>query len=219
MSISSDEAMHWLWSKHPALAYPEHPPLVAYLIYLGTAIFGDNELGVRFFFVLGIFFLGLIIWELSREKGEKGALFSLFLFHLLPITQLGVLAKTDLPFIVFYFLAFYALRKNNFYLLAFSLGGAILSKLLGGFLLFSILLYFFLQRIAFWKRKDFIPSLLLFLLLISPVVIWNITHDFFEIKMRFGHQVAQSFTLRYFPELFLSQFLICLLYTSPSPRD
>src|SRR5205807_7000741 len=45
--LSFDEAYYWMWSKHLAGGYYDHPPAVAAVIRLGTLIAGDTELGVR----------------------------------------------------------------------------------------------------------------------------------------------------------------------------
>jgi len=207
--ITSDEALHWLWSKHPALSYPEHPPLVAYLIYLFTNVFGDNVFGVRFIFVLMTFFVSILIYDISVLvfKDDRVGFFNAFVFNILPITQFGILAKTDIIFMFFYLLTLYAVLIDDFYLLSFSLGAAFLSKLLAPFLILSIFIYFILKKEKFYKRKEFIPAVLIFLILISPVLIWNFKNNFFEIKMRFGHQTASGLTYKYFLELFSSQFL------------
>jgi hypothetical protein len=46
-NLVPDEAYYWVWSQHLALSYLDHPPIVAYLIRLGTALMGNTELGVR----------------------------------------------------------------------------------------------------------------------------------------------------------------------------
>ena len=48
LPLSADEAYYWLWSKHLAAGYYDHPPLVAFVIRMGTWLFGDSEFGVRF---------------------------------------------------------------------------------------------------------------------------------------------------------------------------
>ena len=48
LPLSFDESYYWLWSKHLALGYYEHPALIALAIRAGTRIFGDTEFGVRF---------------------------------------------------------------------------------------------------------------------------------------------------------------------------
>src|SRR5437870_9242976 len=45
--LTFDEAYYWMWSKHLAFGYYDHPPMVALVIRLGTMIAGDTELGVR----------------------------------------------------------------------------------------------------------------------------------------------------------------------------
>ena len=50
--LTFDEAYYWMWSKHLAFGYYDHPPMVALVIRAGTLIGGDTELGVRLFSIL-----------------------------------------------------------------------------------------------------------------------------------------------------------------------
>ena len=64
--LTFDEAYYWLWSKHLAGGYYDHPPMVAVVIRLGTLIAGDTEFGVRLVSVL----LGLpMSWAVFRAAG------------------------------------------------------------------------------------------------------------------------------------------------------
>ena len=47
LPLSADEAYYWLWSRHLAAGYFDHPPAIAWLIRAGTSLFGDTPLGVR----------------------------------------------------------------------------------------------------------------------------------------------------------------------------
>ncbi|MCB1460735.1 MAG: glycosyltransferase family 39 protein, partial [Nitratireductor sp.] len=38
-----DEAQYWAWGKEPAFGYFSKPPLLAWIIGLVTAIFGNSE--------------------------------------------------------------------------------------------------------------------------------------------------------------------------------
>src|SRR5262249_58816960 len=50
--LTFDEAYYWMWSKHLAGGYYDHPPMVALVIRLGTLMAGDTELGVRLVSIL-----------------------------------------------------------------------------------------------------------------------------------------------------------------------
>src|SRR5829696_9222630 len=43
-----DETYYWEFSRRLAGGYFDHPPAIAWLVHVGTAIFGDTPLGVRF---------------------------------------------------------------------------------------------------------------------------------------------------------------------------
>ncbi|WP_408870621.1 glycosyltransferase family 39 protein [Asaia sp. HN010] len=48
LGVTPDEAYYWLWSQHPQPGYLDHPPMVALWIRLGTMLFGNDPLGIRF---------------------------------------------------------------------------------------------------------------------------------------------------------------------------
>ena len=54
MDFESDETYYWLWSRHMALSFYDHPPVVAYLIGLGTWLLGDTALGLRSMSIVAI---------------------------------------------------------------------------------------------------------------------------------------------------------------------
>mgnify|MGYP000592663100 CR=1 FL=1 len=70
LELSPDEAYYWTWSREPALAHPDHPPLCAWLIVLGTAVAGDTALGVRWPFVV----LGTLLVPLVFVAGRRAGL-------------------------------------------------------------------------------------------------------------------------------------------------
>jgi 4-amino-4-deoxy-L-arabinose transferase and related glycosyltransferases of PMT family len=47
VELSPDEAYYWYWSKHLDLSYADHPPMVAYIMAMFTAIGGNTEFFVR----------------------------------------------------------------------------------------------------------------------------------------------------------------------------
>ena len=53
IDLRTDEAYYWTWSKENVLSFLDHPPMIAWFIRFGTAIFGDTNFGVRFAGVAG----------------------------------------------------------------------------------------------------------------------------------------------------------------------
>lgn len=62
--ISPDEAQYWRWAQTLDFGYYSKPPLIAWIIALSTAIFGDSEWAIRIFAPalhgVGAFFLFLL---------------------------------------------------------------------------------------------------------------------------------------------------------------
>jgi 4-amino-4-deoxy-L-arabinose transferase-like glycosyltransferase len=68
IELSEDEAYQWLWSKHLALSYYSKPPMIAFAQLIGTSIWGDHEIGVRFLSpVLSALFGVVILRFMARE--------------------------------------------------------------------------------------------------------------------------------------------------------
>ena len=46
-TLAPDEAVYWAWSRHLALSYFDHPPMIAWLNWLTTRLLGSTEFAVR----------------------------------------------------------------------------------------------------------------------------------------------------------------------------
>ncbi|MBR0860344.1 glycosyltransferase family 39 protein [Bradyrhizobium liaoningense] len=67
IELRTDEAYYWTWSKEAALSFLDHPPGIAWLIRLGTAIFGDTALGVRFGGIIAMLVTQLLLADIVRR--------------------------------------------------------------------------------------------------------------------------------------------------------
>ena len=47
-NLVPDEAFYWTWTRHLSTGYFDHPPMIAWLMWLSTHLLGNTELGVRF---------------------------------------------------------------------------------------------------------------------------------------------------------------------------
>src|SRR4030081_4066529 len=67
LELRTDEAYYWTWSKENVLSFLDHPPMIAWFIRFGTAIFGDTNFGVRFAGVLAMLVTQLLLADMVRR--------------------------------------------------------------------------------------------------------------------------------------------------------
>src|SRR2546423_14677479 len=112
--LTFDEAYYWMWSKHLAGGYYDHPPGVAVVIRLGTMIAGDTELGVRLVSIL----LALpMSWAVYRAAtilfgGRQVAATAAILLNVSLMAAVGTMIVTpDAPLLVASSFVLYSLAK------------------------------------------------------------------------------------------------------------
>jgi len=183
-----EEAYYWTYLQHPALSYFDHPPMVAWVIGLGTSWLGDTELGVRFGTILLSLVNTVLVFLLARLWfGAPAAWWAALIFNVTPIyAGLGFFAFPDGPLILFWLLTLWAmsqaLLKNQssyWWLAGLAYGAAMLSKYTAVLLGPSLLLFLWLTpSYRHWlKRPHPWLAVLLALAVFSPVIIWNAQHD------------------------------------------
>ena len=188
LELLPEEAYYWTYSRHPALSYFDHPPMVAWVIGLGTAVFGHTEFGVRVGAILLSLGASLLLYFTGRLWfGQRAALWAVLLFNLAPIfVGTGLLATPDGPLLFFWLATLYALMmalrtRHTVYWVTAGLmfGGALLSKYYALLLAPSLLLFLLLAPAhRFWLRRPQ-PwiTLALALLVFSTVIFWNAQHQ------------------------------------------
>ena len=209
-----DEAYYWNYAQHMDLSFVDHPPMVAWLIWLGTAIFGDNEFGVR----ISAFICGLVtmsyLYALTLNLYDKStSMRTMLLLSILPVSFAhGMLMTPDAPLLATWAATLYYMERalvagrNSAWLgmgIAFGLG--ILSKYTLGLLGFAALLFMILDPTA--RRWLFRPhpylAATLALLLFSPVIIWNSEHNWasflFQSRRVIGVGMDNQFSIQYLP--------------------
>lgn len=213
-NLLPDEAYYWVWSQRLDLSYYDHPPLVAWLMWPFTELFGHGVAVVRSQAILSWLVGAVVGYDLARRlygDPQAGAL-AVLVWSSLPIVQVGFHVVTpDSPLIIFTWLAYYfaylavAERKP---LLWLAVGGAVgmtmLAKypavlVLGG--LFFALIFSREGRAQLATRWPWL-GVGLALLLFMPVVIWNAQHDWISFAFQFSHGVKEKVSGSAF-ELFL----------------
>src|ERR1700738_4400760 len=67
IDLRTDEAYYWTWSEENVLSFLDYPPMIAWFIRFGTAIFGDTNLGVRFAGILAMLITQLLLADIVRR--------------------------------------------------------------------------------------------------------------------------------------------------------
>ena len=92
--LIADEAYYWVYSRFPAWGYFDHPPMIAFLIKSGYAVF-HNELGVRLVCAV-LSTLTILIVEFLTERKNPLLLYTIVLS--IGVLQIaGFIAVPDTP--------------------------------------------------------------------------------------------------------------------------
>ena len=217
LSLSADEAYYWLWSRHLAAGYYDHPPAIAFLIRIGTLLFGDSEFGVRFCGVLLSIATSWFVWQAGLSilrDGTKAAL-AVLLFNLTLMTGVEMLAVTpDAPSIaataafLFCLAKVQQTRDGRWWLWAgVAAGLGLLSKYSGLFAGAGAALWLLASPRArawlttFWPWAGGVLALLIFL----PNLWWQSQHQWMTFAFQFGRVTGGHLTLRFLGEFIGAQ--------------
>jgi membrane-associated phospholipid phosphatase len=227
LDLSPDEAHYWEWSRRLDLSYYSKGPMIAYLIYVGTSIFGDTVLGIRIMAVIfsalsSIYMFRLVNHVYPQQTESNGAaLSSALLLQVIPLfAPFGVIFTIDSPFIFFWILSLYIFWKAinserskgkskthggqelndvQWVFLGISIGLGLLTKYT--MVLFYLCAFLFLlfsgKRYLLKSLKPY-TALLISLLVFSPTIIWNFQHDWVTIRHTAGQaHVSEGLTISF----------------------
>jgi Dolichyl-phosphate-mannose-protein mannosyltransferase len=219
IDLRTDEAYYWTWSKENVLSFLDHPPMVAWFIRFGTAVFGDTNLGVRFAGILAMLVTQLLLADIVRRVTHDFR--AVVLAVLMPEAALyyGLLmAKVSpdialIPFAVAMLWSLVRLVESDdprWWLAAGVFAGlALLSKFTAVMLLPAVMAFMLVPdwRVR-WLRSPYpwTAALIAFLLFL-PVLIWNQQHDWASFRFQFVRAAAtHEFSLRTVGDYFGLQF-------------
>lgn len=202
LDLRTDEAYYWTWSKESALSFLDHPPMIAWFIRFGTAVFGDTALGVRFAGILAMLATQLLLADIVRRVTHdfRAVVFAL----LLPEAALyyGLLmAKVApdtalIPFAVAMLWSLVRLNESGdgrWWLAAGLFAGlALLSKFTAIMLLPAVAAFMLVPDWRWrWLRSPYPwAAVLVAAIVFSPVLIWNYQHDWASFRFQFVRAVA-----------------------------
>jgi len=202
IDLRTDEAYYWTWSKEHVLSFLDHPPMIAWFIRFGTAIFGDTNLGVRFAGILAMLVTQVLLADLVRRVTHD--IRAVVIAILMPEAALyyGLLmAKVApdialIPFSMAMVWALIRLVESNdprWWLAAGVFAGlALLSKFTVVMLLPAVAAF---MLVPDWRRRWLSSpypwlAALIAVVLFLPVLSWNAQHDWASFKFQFVRATA-----------------------------
>ena len=217
--LRTDEAYYWTWSKESVLSFLDHPPMIAWFIRAGTAIFGDTAFGARFAGIVALTVMQLLLVDIVRRvTRDLRAMAATMLMTEAALYYGLLMAKVapDVAMIPFATAMLWSLVRlaesddGRWWLAAGLFGGlALLSKLTVVLIIPAILVFMLLPdwRMRWLKSPYPWLAILVALAVSSPVMIWNATHDWVSFKFQFVRVTApHAFSLSTFGDFFGLQF-------------
>jgi len=198
-----EEAYYWTYAQHPALSYLDHPPMIAWLTWLGTAVFGNNEFGVRVPAIACGVLAAFFIYRLTLNLFDKAsAIVAALLMICLPyFFAAGFLAAPDAPLLAlwagalfFFERALVGNRSWGWWGAGVCVGLGLLSKytmvLIGPAAALFMIVHPAARR--WWRRPEPYLGGVIALLLFSPVLIWNARHEWASFLFQSSRRVADE---------------------------
>ena len=214
--LTFDEAYYWIWSKHLAFGYYDHPPGVALVIRLGTMIAGDTELGVRLISILLALPMSFAVFRTAEILfGRRVAANATILLNVTLMAAVGTLIVTpDSPLLVtssfvLFFLAKVLESGRGAWWLAVGVatGLALASKYTAMF--FGPAIVIWLISVPKLRRWFASPWLYLggltALAVFSPVILWNADHHWVSFIKQLGRSEVIQFKPAFIGELIPTQ--------------
>jgi 4-amino-4-deoxy-L-arabinose transferase-like glycosyltransferase len=215
--ITFDEAYYWMWSKHLAGGYYDHPPGVAVVIRLGTMIAGDTEFGVRLVSILLALPMSWAIYQAAAMLfgSRRVAASSAILLNVTLMAAVGTMIVTpDAPLLVASSLLLFALARmlhtgRGVWWLAVgaAAGCALLSKYTALFFGPAILIWLVaVPKLRHWLISPWLYlGGLVALVLFSPVILWNAGHHWVSFIKQMGRARIEDFHPAFIAELIPTQ--------------
>ncbi|MGI8951286.1 MAG: ArnT family glycosyltransferase [Chitinophagaceae bacterium] len=199
VELGNDEVYYWTYALRLDASYFDHPPLIAYLIRSSTFNLQFNqEIFVRLVAIIGSAFNTWLIYKITfLIKNKRAGLYAALLYTSSFYTSIicGLFILPDSPQVVFWLLSIYLMikifilkteKKSAIIFLGITIGFCALSKISGLYLWFAAGLF-----ILFFDRKQLSNaylwlSIAITLIIISPVLYWNIQNHFITYTYQSG---------------------------------
>lgn len=214
--LFGDEAFYWLEGQFLNISYSELPGWTAWMIRLGTEVFGNNYFAVRIFSYLGFLSVFRAIWLLNKSVETEGSINFILIMAIPLLMLIAVMALPDVWLLVFVMWisvwVVKSVQSNNYkdwfilgLLIACSINVHVRMWIWLAIAGMVFLLYYRTNK-TLLKRAILVcfPIALMGLL---PVLIFNYHHDFALFTFQFGRRHPWEFQVENL-SFVLSQILV-----------
>ena len=190
LELYADEAQYWRWGQSLEWGYYSKPPMIAWMIHLSTALFGDSEWAIRFFAPVFHAIAATTLFCLARRMFDPLAgLFTVITYLLMPgiILSSGVISTDGVlfPFWCIALYLFWRLREADLSWvgvvgLGLAVGAGFLSKYAMLYFAIGVALTALIDkstRTAILSPKGAV-FLAIALAVFAPHMIWNAANEF-----------------------------------------
>jgi 4-amino-4-deoxy-L-arabinose transferase-like glycosyltransferase len=200
------DAYYCFYSENLALSYFDHPPMVAWMLWLFTSVLGSSITAIHITNFIITIVTSFVVYLLSKRvlSHQKAARATVLFISTILASIVSIITTPDVPLLLFWSLSLLFAHRavsgdhwKDWLLTGVMMGAAFLSKYTAVFLpagLFLFLLFQKEQRYRIFNFR-FILVCIMFAAVASPVVIWNIQNDFISFRFqggsRFNHMGFQ----------------------------
>ncbi len=183
---ANDSYYYWTWSGHLELSYLDGPPMIAYLLWISTHIFGNNFFAINLISILCAYGSSYLLYRVASLVSSRNvAITAAILWMMYPFATTKFIAISmtlDGLEVFFSLLVLYMTfrwiqyRQTRYiYFMSIAIGFSLLAKYNVVILLFALMLFFLLDRSL---RKIYLSphlyiGMIVALAIFSPVIIWN----------------------------------------------
>ncbi|RZK42520.1 MAG: glycosyltransferase family 39 protein [Pedobacter sp.] len=229
LGLGNDEVYYWTYALKLEWNYFDHPPMVAWLIRATTLdLLIHNELAVRIGAIIASSICSLLIFRIGLFlANDRVAWYSVILYSFSFYCSIiaGTFILPDSPQMVFWIWAIYLFlkitrasnkgRETTYLWIWFGIacGLCMLCKVHGLYLWISAILFIVFKQPKLLAQKGLYFAAFISLVLFSPVIIWNIEHNFITYSYHSGRVSILQAKFNYLS--FIRELGGALFYNNP----
>ncbi len=228
VELGNDEVYYYTYALQPDWNHFDHPPMVGWVIRLFTFnLHWLSDLSMRLAAIVSCAIATWLIYLCGKLiRNERTGWLAALFYNLSVYSGIisGLFILPDSPQMVFWLASMYVIlqlivqpetKSNNrkLLLLGLLIGLTVMSKVHGIFLWLGFGGYILFHKRSWLKNPFLYLSVLITAIIISPILFWNIQHDFITFKFHGERVEVKKFAIDI--NSFLQTFIGQILYNNP----